>query len=195
MLVSIATFTRHPLTSTFPRLNPCIAPWFFSRHVLLIDGLNDPLERLRLRDQDTNMILDMIQVITGRFILRPQNLPVVKINFDSREVLTKRETLRALESLLAMNGVGISRIDEKFFKAVPATGINVHVPIWIEGAASEIKPSQRIYMKMFHFITPAVESEQQSFFHPEYWQLLVFEKANSILATPLLNLQRMKNSC
>ncbi|MEC8043693.1 MAG: secretin N-terminal domain-containing protein [Verrucomicrobiota bacterium] len=162
----------------------------------LIDGLNDPLERLRLRDQDTNMILDMIQVITGRFILRPQNLPVVKINFDSREVLTKRETLRALESLLAMNGVGISRIDEKFFKAVPATGINVHVPIWIEGAASEIKPSQRIYMKMFHLeYAPAVEVREQlnPFSTPNVGSLLVFEKANSILATDsLLNLQRME---
>jgi len=40
------------------------------------------LERLRLRDQDANMILDMIQMITGRYILRPQNLPQVKITFD-----------------------------------------------------------------------------------------------------------------
>ena len=31
------------------------------------------LERVRLRDQDTNLILDMIQTITGRYILRPQN--------------------------------------------------------------------------------------------------------------------------
>ena len=162
----------------------------------LIEGLDDPLERLRLRDQDTNMILDMIQVITGRYILRPQNLPAVKINFDSREVLTKRETLRALESLLAMNGIGISRIDEKFFKAVPATGINVHVPIWLEGPASAIKPSQRIYVKMFHLeYAPAIEVREQlnPFSTPNVGSLIVFEKANSILATDsLLNLQRME---
>ena len=48
-----------------------------------IDGLDDPLERLRLRDSDTGSILDMIQLITQRYILRPQNLPAVKINFDS----------------------------------------------------------------------------------------------------------------
>ena len=162
----------------------------------LIEGLDDPLERLRLRDQDTNMILDMIQVITGRYILRPQNLPAVKINFDSRDVLTKRETLRALESLLAMNGIGISRIDEKFFKAVPATGINVHVPIWLEGPASAIKPSQRIYVKMFHLeYAPAIEVREQlnPFSTPNVGSLIVFEKANSILATDsLLNLQRME---
>ena len=60
-----------------------------------IDGLDDPLERLRLRDSDTGSILDMIQLITQRYILRPQNLPAVKINFDSFSILTKRETLRA----------------------------------------------------------------------------------------------------
>ena len=46
-----------------------------------VDGLDDPLERLRLRDSDTGAILDMIQLITQRYILRPQNLPNVKINF------------------------------------------------------------------------------------------------------------------
>ena len=34
----------------------------------LIEGLDEPMERLKLRDQDTNMILDMLQLITGRYI-------------------------------------------------------------------------------------------------------------------------------
>ena len=82
----------------------------------MIEGLDDPLQRVRLRDQDANMILDMIQTITGRYILRPQNLPQLKINFDSMDILTGRETLLALESLLAMNGVGITKIDSQFLK-------------------------------------------------------------------------------
>ena len=92
----------------------------------------------------------MIQTITGRYILRPQNLPQVKINFDSMNVLTRRETLLALESLLAMNGIGITKIDSQFFKAVPASGMNVHVPIWLEAPAASLPPSQRIYVKMFY---------------------------------------------
>ncbi|MDG0963660.1 MAG: secretin N-terminal domain-containing protein [Opitutales bacterium] len=162
----------------------------------LVDGLDEPLERLRLRDQDTNMILDMIQLLTNKYILRPQNLPQVKINFDSFSILTKRETLLVLDSLLAMNGVGISQIDERVYKAVPASGMNVHVPIWLEGPASSINPSQRIYMKMFHLeYAPAVEVREQliPFSTPNVGALLLFEKANSILATDsLLNLQRME---
>ena len=162
----------------------------------LIEGLDEPMERLKLRDQDTNMILDMLQLITGRYILRPQNLPAVKITFDSMEVLTKRETLSALESLLAMNGIGITKIDSKFFKAVPATNMNVHVPIWLDAPASSLKPSQRIYFKMFHLrYAPANEVREQlnPFSTPNVGSLLVFEKANSILVTDsLLNLQRME---
>lgn len=161
-----------------------------------ISGLDDPMERLRLRDHDTNMILDMIQLITDRYILRPQNLPAVKITFDSMNVLTKRETLRALESLLAMNGIGITKMDDLFFKAVPASGINVHVPIWLDGPASSLRPSQRIYVKMFHLeYAPALEVREQlnPFATPNVGSLLVFEKANSILITDsLLNLQRME---
>ena len=166
------------------------------QELALIEGLDEPLERLKLRDQDANMILDMIQLITGRYILRPQNLPQVKINFDSISVLSKRETLRALESLLAMNGVGITKIDDQFFKAVPATGMNIHVPIWLDGPASAYASSQRIYIKMFHLdYAPALEVREQlsPFSTPNVGALLVFEKANSILVTDsLLNLQRME---
>ena len=162
----------------------------------MVDGLDEPLERLRLRDQDTNMILEMIQLLTGKYILRPQNLPQIKVNFDSFSVLTKRETLLALDSLLAMNGVGVTKINDRFYKAVPAAGMNVHVPIWLDGPASLIKPSQRIYVKMFRLeYAPAVEVREQlnPFSTPNVGTLLVFEKANSILATDsLLNLQRME---
>jgi len=161
-----------------------------------IDGLEDPMERLKIRDDDANMVLDAIQMITGRYILRPQNLPQVKISFDSMNILTKRETLLALDSLLAMNGVGITKIDSQFYKAVPTAGINVHVPIWLDAPASSLSPSQRIYIKMFHLqYAPALEVREQlnPFATPSVGSLLVFEKANSILVTDaLLNLQRME---
>ena len=98
----------------------------------MVDGLDEPLERLRLRDQDTNGILDMIQLLTGKYILRPQNLPQVKVNFDSFSILTKRETLLALDSLLAMNGIGMTKL-MNVSKSCSSCGMNVHVPIWLEG--------------------------------------------------------------
>ena len=161
-----------------------------------IEGLDEPLERVRLRDQDTNLILDMIQTITGRYILRPQNLPQVKINFDSMSVLTRRETLLALESLLAMNGIGITKIDSQFFKAVPASGMNVHVPIWLDVQPSSLPPSQRIYVKMFHLdYVPAEKMREtlNAFATPNVSSLIMEPVRNTLTITDsLLNLQRME---
>lgn len=164
--------------------------------LLGIEGLDEPLDRIKLRDLPAKDALEMVQLWTERHILRPQNLPQVQLNFDSFSVLTKREALMAIESLLTMNGIAMTKIDNLFWKAVPALGVNAQVPIWLEGSSTQLAPSQRIYIKMFHLLyAPAVEVREQlnSFATPNVSTLLVFEKANSILITDsLLNLQRME---
>jgi general secretion pathway protein D len=164
--------------------------------LLGIEGLDEPLDRIKLRDLPGKDALEMIQLWTGRYILRPQNLPQVQLNFDSFSVLTKREALMAVESLLTMNGIAMTKIDNLFWKAVPALGINAQVPIWLDGSSTNLAPSQRIYIKMFHLLyAPAVEVREQlnAFATPNVSSLLVFEKANSILITDsLLNLQRIE---
>jgi len=154
------------------------------------------LRPFRLRKADANMLLDMIQQHTGWHILRvTRELPAMEINFNSDGPLTKGETIRVVESLLAMHGIGISKISEKFYKAVRAEKINMHVPIWLEGEASAIKPSQKIYMKMFHLkYAPVVEVVKNlTPFKTEVGQMVPLENSNSILVTDaLLNLQRME---
>ena len=179
-----------------PEVELPVSPLSDPNELALIDGLDEEFQVLKLRDQDTNMILDMIQMITGRYILRPQNLPQVKITFDSMESLTRRETLLAVESLLSMNGVAITKIDNKFYKAVPAQGVNVHVPIWLDGPASLIKPSQSIYIKLYNLDYTPVEKMREilnSFATPNVSSLLAFPHANSLMITDaLINLQRME---
>ncbi len=161
-----------------------------------IEGLDEPLDRIKLRDLPGKEALEMIQLWTERYILRPQNLPQIQLNFDSFNVLTKREALMAVESLLTMNGIAITKIDDRFWKAVPALGVNAQVPIWLEGPATALSPSQRIYIKMFHLkYAPALEVQAQlnAFATPNVSSLILFEKANSLLITDsLLNLQRME---
>jgi general secretion pathway protein D len=161
-----------------------------------IEGLDEPLDRIKLRDMPGKDALEMLQLWTGRYILRPQNLPQVQLNFDSFSVLTKREALMAIESLLTMNGIALTNIDNLFWKAIPALGVNAQVPIWLDGPATAIKPSQRIYIKMFHLqYAPALEVREQlnAFATPNVSSLIVFEHANSILITDsLLNLQRIE---
>ena len=90
-----------------------------------IDGINDPLDRLLFRDLDVNAILDMIEIITGFEILHPQNLPAIKISFDSGHVITKKEAILALENLLSIHGMGIVHHGDQCLKLVPSTNMNV----------------------------------------------------------------------
>ena len=90
-----------------------------------IDGINDPLDRLLFRDLDVNVILDMIEIITGFEILHPQNLPAIKISFDSGHVITKKEAILALENLLSIHGMGIVHHGDQCLKLVPSTNMNV----------------------------------------------------------------------
>lgn len=163
-----------------------------------IPGGNDFMPRIRLRDHDANMVLDMIQELTKLYILRPQNLPQVKITFDSMEddIMTVGEALLALESLLTMNGVGLTRVDSQFLKATPTGGMNQHVPIWLDGPASDLNSSQQVYIKMFYLkYAPVLEVRESlnAFSTQNVSSLLVFEKANALMITDsLINLQRME---
>ena len=91
----------------------------------LIEGLDDRWERLLVLNFTTDDILDCIQQLTRRNILRPQNLPAIRINFDSEHVITKKETILALENLLSINGMGIIRHNDQCLKLVPRADMNV----------------------------------------------------------------------
>ncbi len=141
-------------------------------------------------------MLDLIQQHTGWNILRTnKDLPAMEISFNSQGHLTKGETIRIVESLLAMHGVSISKISENLYKAARSEKVNMHVPIWLEEPASLIKPSQKIYMKTFHLkYAPAKDMVSHlTPFKTEVGQLVLLENANRILVTDsLINLQRME---
>ena len=204
-----------PVAPAVPPVAPAVAPGappppiFPQDDGLYAPGTRPPLELtnipdlkaketrpFKLRKADANILLDMIQQYTGWIILRrATDLPQMEINFNSEEPLTKGETIQVVESLLSMHGVGISKISDKFYKAVGAAKINMHVPIWIEGPASVFEPSQKIYMKLFKLNYAQAKDivTHLTPFKTEVGQLVLLENANSILVTDaLLNLQRME---
>ena len=93
ILLRMRRKSRQPKTQLNRERFQPLAPLSDPEELLLIDGLDEEFQVLKIRDQDTNMILDMIQLITNRYILRPQNLPAVKITFDSMAVLTKKRDI------------------------------------------------------------------------------------------------------
>lgn len=76
---------------------------------------------LRLQELDLNEFLDKIYAETvGRTILRAPNLPAAKITLRIVTPLTKPEFIQLLDSVLALNGISMIPVDEKFVKAIPS---------------------------------------------------------------------------
>jgi general secretion pathway protein D len=68
---------------------------------------------------DIGQVLDIYADLVGRTILRASNLPSTPITLKTRTPLTKTEAIEALDTVLAMNGITMINVGDKFVKAVP----------------------------------------------------------------------------
>ena len=152
---------------------------------------------LILSDESALQVLDLLEQLTGKIILRRQDLSPAKINFNSRGSITQGEAVLALESLLTLNGIMLTEMGGRFMKAVPATEVNRHVPEMLIGTTLELAPSQQIYAKLFRFKYLNAEQTSASIITPLMSQsssFVLFPKSNALLITDaLINLQRIEN--
>lgn len=149
---------------------------------------------IRIPEMGTNDVLELLQEYTGKPILRQQNLPPTRITFFSQGPLTRAEAILAIESLLALNGIAVTPLGERFIKAVPAAMITAQgAPVW-EGTTRNAIPTQKIYEKVFRldFLTP---EEAVRYIDPLMSQgaPIAFDKSGFLLITDaLVNLQRIE---
>lgn len=73
---------------------------------------------------DLEQVFEYYSKLTGRTILRPANLAAPPIKLRTESDLTRREFIQALDSVLAMNGIAMIPVGEKFVKAVPIAQAN-----------------------------------------------------------------------
>ncbi len=108
------------------------------------------INSLVLVDETPNQVLDLLEQLTGKTILRQQELVKnVKINLNSNGPITQTDAILALESLLSMNGVAVVDMGETFLKAVPAQGVQTQSPKILTDSPSKSRPSQKIYSKIY----------------------------------------------
>ncbi|HEY1718064.1 MAG TPA: secretin N-terminal domain-containing protein [Verrucomicrobiae bacterium] len=68
---------------------------------------------------DVNQVLDVYAGLVGRTILHA-SLPAASIVLQTQSPLTKTEAIEALQAVLALNGISLINIGDKFVKAVPS---------------------------------------------------------------------------
>ena len=78
---------------------------------------------IRFQAQDLSAVLDFYAELVNKTVLRPQSLPDVKVTIKSQTDLTIDEAIRAINAVLAMNGISLVDVGDKFVKVVPEQNV------------------------------------------------------------------------
>ena len=69
---------------------------------------------------DLNQVLQIYAELVGRTVLRPSSLPAPQITLKTQTPLSRREAVQAFDAVLALNGISVINVGDKFVKVVPA---------------------------------------------------------------------------
>jgi general secretion pathway protein D len=161
-------------------------------------GANDEMiNGLNLADAPIESVLQLLEAWTGRSILRPQALPAATYSININHALPKSEAVRALETLLGLNGVGVVPLGDKFLKIVPLPQASREAPELIEGSTLDLPPSGRIAAKLFQLkflrVNEIIPPIQQIMSPGVASPPVLFESANAALIVDTIsNLQRIE---
>jgi general secretion pathway protein D len=83
-----------------------------------------PAGTINFQSADLDQVLDVYSQYVGRTLLRPTSLPAGQIVLKTLTPLTKSEVIQALQAVLALNGIAVINIGDKFVKVVPVDQAN-----------------------------------------------------------------------
>jgi len=175
-----------------------LAPFARGQDSLLAEEASgeDIVDRLNLRGMELTNALALLEQLTGRSVIRPEALPTPKITFDSRGPLTREEAIVALESLLSINGIGLSPLGELFIKVVPINSIRTEAPELVLDTISDRPASGQVVSKLFrlqYLDSQTFQNQIQPFLSPGFSSIIPFQNSNAVIVTDTVsNLQRLE---
>ncbi|HET7624906.1 MAG TPA: hypothetical protein VFM25_06530, partial [Verrucomicrobiae bacterium] len=106
---------RIPAPASTPAAMPAAAPGTAAPG----DNETVPAGMIDFRAAPLDQVLEVYANFVGRTLLRPANLGAPQISLTTKTPLTRREVIRALDTVLGMNGITMINVGDKFVKAVP----------------------------------------------------------------------------
>jgi len=155
------------------------------------------VDSFKVSDLDIDAILNALETFTNKTVLRPGQLPTQTYSIKINRPIPKTELVTALETLLALNGVAVTPMGDRFLKVVALPQAKSEAPEMITGSSLDLPPSGKIVTKIFElnflrvtefvpqiltFMTPGIGSG-----------VVQLEKSNVVLITDSLeNIQRIE---
>jgi general secretion pathway protein D len=160
------------------------------------NAASEELVRLKLPDADIDTVLTALEIYTGKIILRPQQLQTATYNLVIEKPIPKSQAIRAIETVLALNNIGITPLDDVFLKVVNLTNVRTEAPEMISGSALELPPSGKAASKLFQLEFARAQEVQpmlQQILNPFYGGPILLVNSNALLITDSIsNLQRVE---
>jgi general secretion pathway protein D len=188
-----------PVMPTMPGLGrPNFAPGAANPTAVAPDSTDGaPINGLTLSDAPIDSVLQLIETWTGRSILRPQALPAATYSININRTIPKDEAVRALETLLGLNGVGVVPLGDRFLKVVPLPQASREAPEMIAGSTLDLPASGRIAAKLFQLqflnVNEIIPPIQQIMSPGVASPPVIFQSANAALIVDTIsNLQRIE---
>src|SRR5688500_6493385 len=152
--------------------------------------------QLKLPDADIDTVLSALEIYTGRIILRPQQLATATYNLKITKPIPKSEAILAIETVLALNNIGIAPLGDKFIKVVNLQDVRREAPEMITGSALDVPASGQVATKLFQLEFARVPELLPLFsgiLNPFYGGPVPLPNANAVLITDSIsNLQRIE---
>lgn len=156
---------------------------------------DDPVQ-IKLPDADLDTILNALENLTGKIILRPAALPTATYNLRITKPIPKSAAIRYMETILAMNNIGIVRLDDNAYKVSALTMTRTDAPEMITGAALDLPASGKIMTKLFQLEFMRVQEllpMLQMILNPNTGGPIQLPNTNAVLLTDsVANLQRVE---
>ncbi|MEX2044077.1 MAG: secretin N-terminal domain-containing protein [Opitutus sp.] len=160
------------------------------------NAVQEDMVQINLPDADLDTVLSALEIYSGKAILRPAALPTATYNLKLTKPIPRSAAIRYIETVLALNGIGVVPLDEHVSKVVALTMARTEAPEIISGSAFDRPPSGRVGTKLFQleFIRVAeLVPMLQGILNPNYGGPVQLPNANAALITDSIsNLQRVE---
>lgn len=155
------------------------------------------IDAIRLRDVPLDMVIDRLEVWTGRIVLRPQALPQTSITLNIPRPIPKSEAVQAFVSALALNNIGVVEMGDRYLKIVElANKTRTEAPEMLIGSLLALPPSGKVASKIFDLTNLKAQEfvpQLNTLLNVQLGGAVLFNNTNSFLVTDsIANLQRVE---
>lgn len=172
-----------------------VGPFMRRAPVAPAAGDTNRMVGLKYDDWDVNEVLKDYSDWTGLALMKAPGLPSPKITLKCPVRLPINEALLAIESILAMHGIALVPMGDKFLKVVPiATARQEGMKISVGDIREEARETDHLVSQVVtlsHIDIKEARDTIQNLLHP-YGKILALDRVNSMLITDTaLNITRI----